>query len=138
VSGPFRFSQPIANFDAIPNGKRYAFFPGKPPNTFPGIAFVNSDRGQVVFHGAGQSAVTRIGQQDRLAIGGKQRPQLHAGRDFTEIGETAEQFVARDLAQISDRALAEMGEFAIGHGDRFSSGHFKPPWREDAAQGHPA
>ena len=43
---------------------------------WPAVASVDSHRGEVVLQGAGQSAVALVGQQDRLAVGGKQRPQL--------------------------------------------------------------
>ena len=54
-----------------------------------------------------------VRQQDRLAVGGKQRPQLGARRDLGKPGEFALQIVAVHFAQIGDRALAEMGEIAL-------------------------
>ncbi len=73
---------------------------------------MQGDGGQFVFHGAGQRPLARIGKQDRLAVGGKQRPQFKAGRDFGQAGETAAQVVAGDFAQIGDMAFAEMGELS--------------------------
>ena len=54
-----------------------------------------------------------VRQQDRLAVGGKQRPQLGARRNLGKTGEFALQIFAFHFAHIGDRAFAEMGELGL-------------------------
>ncbi|TPI28003.1 hypothetical protein FJW08_22530 [Mesorhizobium sp. B3-2-1] len=55
---------PLSSFDAIPKGKRYALFPGKPLHTFPGIALVSRRR-----HSAGPPTGRRAGPRHRPSRG---------------------------------------------------------------------
>ena len=77
-----------------------------------GAGSVNADRCQVVLESAGKRPVALVGQQDRLAVGGKQRPQPGPRGNLGQAGELALQLVARHFAHIGHRAFAEMGELA--------------------------
>ena len=72
-------------------------------------------RRQIVLEGAGNRAVARVGQQDRLAVGGKQRPQAACRARFPAgPGNLPFRSSRADFAQIGTDALAEMGEIRLG------------------------
>ena len=66
----------------------------------------------------------RIGEQNRRTIGRKHRPQPGAGRHVRGVREARLELGAVELAKISDRALADMGQFVLGDGMcRFTCSH---------------